>query len=63
MSSIEITGLVEGDWLSFDDIEVEKETGETELVWLLAVFDESAEPEILKWSISLKEKCSSEMLI
>ena len=48
MPSIEITALVEGDWLSFEDVEVETETGETELAWLLAAFDESAEPEHLK---------------
>ena len=45
---IEITALVEEVWLSFEDVEIETETGETELVWLLAVFDESAEPENLK---------------
>ena len=43
-----ITALVEGDSLSFEDAAVEMETGETELVWLLAVFDESAEPESFK---------------
>ena len=62
-SSVEITVLVEGNWLSFEDVQVEKETGETELIWLLAIFDESAEPENLKWSISLKEKCSREIVI
>ena len=48
MSSIEITALAEGDWQSFEDVEVKTEAGETELVWLLAIFDESAETENLK---------------
>ena len=48
VSSIDITALIKGDWQLFEDVKVETKTGETELVWLLAVFDESAEPESLK---------------